>query len=428
MLFLNLFLVPSVSAVSKTLVINSFKVAGTKSTDEYVEIANISNGKINIGGWQLAKQTASGSKYNLITSFQSLEILPGDSILVGPDGSSEPHDLAYTTGYSLAENNTIVLYSDSGKTIVDKVGYGKATIFEGTVMPEAGTETWIRVDGIDTDNNQRDFQKESTVGPARDYSGICLTEIMPDPGSGKEEWIEIYNSEVTRDISGLTIADKLGSTKKFTVPAGTVIEEGKYLIFSGDKTGLALNNDGDGVVLLDSDGSILDDTGESYGKTKSGQSYAYDGEKWFWSSTPTPGAENIITLESEGAAKKKTKKTTAKKPKAKKGKAPKVSVLGDTDEGSDIFGSGNEALSDGDRLLGYILIGVALLLALSYTIYVNKDKLRAAYKRERKRYKASWKDLRGKMQRGRNISSFGRAWWRKDPIHERNRRWPWYKK
>jgi hypothetical protein len=177
-----LFFVPlKTLAVSKTMVVNSFQVAGTKSTDEFIKIKNISPGNVNIGGWQLAKITASGTKYNLVTSFQSVEILMGNSIVIGYKESIIPHDLPYSTGYSLAEDNTIVLYSDAGKTVIDKVGYGKAADFEGAALPSAGTDTWSRTDGADTDNNVRDFQKEGSTGTSKDYSGICLTEIMPDP-------------------------------------------------------------------------------------------------------------------------------------------------------------------------------------------------------------------------------------------------------
>lgn len=426
-LILVLFLVPQETlAVSKTLVINSFQVAGQKSTDEFIEIRNISANTININGWQLAKQTASGTKYNLITSFQSMEIPTGESIVIGHKDSSISYDLPYSTGYSLAEDNTIVLFSDVGKTMVDKVGYGKAPDFEGAALPTAGTDTWDRTEGIDTDNNGRDFQKEGTInGEVKDYSGICLTEIMPDPGTGADEWIELYNSESTKDISGLSISDKLGSTKKYTVPAGTIVEEGKYFVFYGKDTGLALNNDGDGVVLIDFDGSILDDTGESYGTTKAGFSYAYDGEKWQWSKTPTPGALNIITLEQENIASLKAKKTTAIKPKAIKGKAPKVEVLGETAEDSNLFSQNGAELSASDRILGYILIGVALLAGLAYTIFINREKLGEVFKQERKGYYKAWRNFWKKVHRRRDLLAIRRVGWWKDTIHKRFSRRPW---
>jgi hypothetical protein len=220
------------------------------------------------------------------------------------------------------------------------------------------------------------------------------------------------------------IADKLGGVKKYTVPAGTIIEEGKYLVFYGKDTGLALNNDGDGVVLLDSDGSILDDTGESYGKTKAGYSYAFDGEKWQWSKTPTPGALNIITFEQESTASQKTKSTTAAKPKAIKGKAPKAEVLGDASGNEDLYSQRGTELSESDRILGYILIGVALLAGLAYTIFVNREKLGEVFKQERKGYHKAWRNFWEKVRRGRSISPLGRTGRWKDAIRQRFSRWP----
>lgn len=407
---LVLFTPKASGAVSKTLLLTSFKVAGEKSTDEFIELSNVSAAKINIAGWQLAKKTASGTKYNLVTSFASVEILPGESIVVGHRDSTENPDIFYTTNYSIAEDNTILIFSDAGKTLVDKVGFGKASDFEGKPLPEAGTDIWARINNVDTDNNLSDFQKISGDSAASDLSGICIAEIMPDPGSGGEEWIEIYNSEITKDISGLVISDKLGSVKKFTVPAGTIIEEGKYLVFYARDTGISLNNDGDGTQLLDKSGNIIDDSGESYGKTTSGLSWAYDGEKWQWSKTPTPGAKNIITIASETDKSVTSKKRTSKSAsntKSKKGKAPKAEVLGSTDQGGgedDIFQTGEGTLSDSDRLFGQLLIAVALFGGLAYTIYINREKLGEVFKREREGYAKTWEKVREKVKGWRGFS------------------------
>lgn len=298
-LALLLLLFPNTSlAVGPNILINSFRVAGTKSTDEFVEIANVGTETKNIQGWHLAKKTISGTKNNLLSPFPSVEIRPGESVIAGHLDSTEPTDLNYNTGSSIAENNTIVLYSDDGNTVVDLVGFGGAKEFEGVPLPPAADAIWQRKNGVDTGNNAADFTKRNTTGTV-DLSGLCISELMPAPSEG-EEWIEIYNSEAAKDIGGLVIADKLGSVKKYTVPAGTVIDEGQYLVFDGKKTGISLNNDGDGAIITDPGGNIIDDTGESYGPAPIGFSWASDGITFRWSKTPTPGARNIITLDPVG--------------------------------------------------------------------------------------------------------------------------------
>ncbi len=413
-----------VFAVSNNIIIYSYKVAGEKTTDEFVELRNISSENINIIGWQLAKKTASGSKYNLITEFPSAEIRPNESLIIGHKDSTENPDIYYSTDYSISEDNSIILFSDSGKTIVDKVGFGKSSDFETKPAPSAKNNIWYRKNTTDTDNNYYDFYEKQIINN-KDYSGLCLTEIMPSPEDGKE-WFEIYNSEVSKDISGLIISDKLGSIKKYTVPEGINISEGQYMVFYSDKTGISLNNDGDGLVLIDGMGVIFDDSGTSFGASKKGYSYAFNGEKWQWTKTPTPAAKNIITYESITdtlGAVMSQKKTEASdiKIKTKKGTVPSAEVMGSQNEPkiSNIFDKPFNNTSPSDKMLGIIFIGVAIFSAFAYTLYVNKEKIFATFNIEREGYEKYWRNLWQKMQRWRSFSIVRRARRWKDSICKR---------
>jgi hypothetical protein len=402
----SIFCAPNVWAISPSIVIESYRVAGTKSTDEYVELYNPTGVAIKITGWQLARKSASGqTKYLLVSTFPAAQINPGESLIVGHLDSVESPDIFYTSSNSISEDSTIILYSDAGKTVVDKVGFGKATEFEGSAAPTAGTDLWSRGRRSDSDNNGADFQKVSTG--SKDYSGICLSEISPSPAEG-EEWIEIYNAEMTKDIGGLTIADKLGAIKQFKVPEGTIIAENSYLVFYKKDTGITLNDDGDGVVLIDGTGKIFDDTGESFGKVTKGLSYAFDGTAWRWTTIPTPGGANRISGNAEALlvlSKKRNAQVASTSQSSQKGTMPTAEVLGASSNGSDIFGSGGGKISVKDQFFGLLLIGVALGGGLVYTLYVNRENLIAAYNEERKRYHKSWKELRRKVRRFRDFPS-----------------------
>jgi hypothetical protein len=394
-------LFPNVQAASSSIVINSYRVAGTKTTDEYVELYNRGTTPINITGWQLARKSSSGlTKYVLVTSFPNAQINPGESLIVGHTDSAEPTAIQYSTTNSISEDSTIILYSDAGKTIVDKVGFGKATEFEGAAVPAAGSDIWARTNGVDTDNNLNDYKK-AFIG-AKDYSGICLSEMMPAPAEG-EEWLEIYNSETTKDIGGLIIADKLGSVKQFKVPDGTIINEGQYLVFYKKDTGITLNDDGDGLVLIDAVGKVFDDSGDSYGAATKGASYASNGKAWHWTATPTPGAANKINVSAEALlvlSKKKATSSSTGTPESTKGTLPTTEVLGATSKSeNNIFNSGKGSVSERDRLFGLILIGVALGGALVYTIYVNREKLASVYNKERTGYQKSWEKFWERFKR-----------------------------
>lgn len=406
--------VPQVShAADPHVVINAFQIAGTKSTDEFVELYNPTINKINLAGWRLSKKTSSGTTYTLLTTFPSIEIESGDFVVVAHQDFSGSSDLFYSTSSSIAEDNTIILYSDGGKTVVDKVGFGKAVDLEGAAAsnPAAGEIIKRKQNGVDTDNNAADFEKETEpppdVGSPTANANVFITELMPNPtGSDTDgEWIELYNGGATIDLGGYILQDKIGSQKKYIIPVGTKIESGRYIIFDSKTTGISLNNDGDVAELLSPSGDLLDDSGASYGGAKEGYSYAYDGNLWVWTKTPTPGAQNLITTDEDAAAAKKSvtnKKTskarkTAAAKKAKVPKATKASVLGASSEDEDAFGDGKEPLSASDRLLGYILIGVALFGGLGYTLYVNREKVREVFIEEFTGYKKTWGKIRAKM-------------------------------
>jgi hypothetical protein len=225
---------------------------------------------------------------------------------------------------------------------------------------------------------------------------------MPSPSEG-EEWIEIYNSEVAKDIGGLIIADKLGAVKQYVVPDGTTIVENGYMMFYKKDTGITLNDDGDGVVLIDATGKVFDDSGDSFGKATKGLSYAFTGGRWVWTTSPTPGATNRIA--GSGASEvsiNSTKREVAASGAvvaSQKGTVPTAEVLGATSSNSDIFSNSGSKVSEKEKFFGLILIGVALGGGLVYTLYVNRRKLNAAYRKERKRYVKSWKEFRAKLPR-----------------------------
>lgn len=416
-IFFLIFLWPNFSyAQTNHIVINSFQIAGEKSTDEFVELYNPTVNPVSLAGWRLSKKTSSGAVYNLLTAFPEITIGPDDFVVISHKDFIGSADLNYSTSNSVASDNTIIIFSDAGKTIVDKVGFGKAIDFEELAIPnpDAG-EIWERKDGIDTNNNSKDFSKESVSTPEngpQNSASIFITELMPNPegDDSKGEWIELYNSGADADIAGWVLSDKIGSVKKYTFPAGTKILANSYLLISSEQSGISLNNNGDVVELYDPSGNLTDDSGSAYNDTKEGFSYAYDGSIWVWTTTPTPGSQNQITAEEEtlleklSGTKAKAKSSKAKKStSSKKAKAPKANVLGETDENEDLFDEKPSSLSDSDRMLGQLLIAVALFGGIAYTIYVNREKLLETFKSEREGYSKIREKVWNRLKRWRSF-------------------------
>lgn len=127
-------------------------------------------------------------------------------------------------------------------------------------------------------------------------SGVVINEILPSPTGedAKEEWIEIFNKNNEGvDLSGWQIADTVGSIHIYTFPEGTLIGPGGFLVLSRPTTKITLNNDGDGIQLLQPDGIVLDNI--SYHEAAVGQSYNRINGGFVWSTTLTPGSINVVT-------------------------------------------------------------------------------------------------------------------------------------
>lgn len=152
-------------------------------------------------------------------------------------------------------------------------------------------------------------------GPAGDVSGILISEIFPNPaGVDDNEFIELFNpTELAIDLSSMKLDDEDGGSKPYTIPDGTIISTGEYLVFKREETKLALNNTNDAARLLSSEEDVIVEI--EFEGVKEAAAYAWDGKTWAWSAVATPGESNRI------AAVLGAKKTMASSAKAKKVKA-----------------------------------------------------------------------------------------------------------
>lgn len=135
------------------------------------------------------------------------------------------------------------------------------------------------------------------LGP---LESIVLNEFLPDPDVlYTEEWIELFNpSGEDIDLGGYILDDIVGGgTSPYTIPSETIILAGGFIVFNQSTTGIALNNDGDTLNLIQPDGTTIQDS-KSYtsGDVDNDVSIGRDtdgGLVWVIQSTPTPGASNV---------------------------------------------------------------------------------------------------------------------------------------
>jgi len=161
---------------------------------------------------------------------------------------------------------------------------------------------------------------------ATHFSGVVINEILPSPEgpNEKDEWIEIFNkSELEVELSNWQITDTAGKTRKYTFPKGTKIPSQGFLVLSRPTTKITLNNDNDGLNLIQADGEIVDSVmyqkaprGQSYNLTESGSRATAKGEEesllsspWQWSTLLTPGSKNTIPAPVSEAKKTEPKRS-----------------------------------------------------------------------------------------------------------------------
>ncbi len=126
-------------------------------------------------------------------------------------------------------------------------------------------------------------------------SGIIINEILPSPigPDAEEEWIEIFNQNKFKvDISDWQIEDTTGKITTYTFSKGTEISALGFLVLFQPATKITLNNDGDGLKLIQPNGKVVDSL--EYEKAPKGESFNRIGSEWNWSTILTPGLENII--------------------------------------------------------------------------------------------------------------------------------------
>jgi len=390
-LFLFWMVFAPVSAINSTQVFAASKCDGvivteimpnpasplSDSTDEWIELKNTTGTDIDISSCKIKDMKGLVKEY----------AIPAETVL-----NANGFVVFYSRDTKISLNNDTdgVIFADSTGTLISQTALyknapdGQSFVLNGSIWE------W-------TQDVTPGFEKTVGTGTPGDTvdstcEGLIISELMPDPASPlsdtNDEWIELYNEGGEAvNIGGCILADtqKTGSTHEYKIPNAT-LAPGGFIVFYSKNTKISLNNDGDSARILSPDKKVIFDT-QNYGKAKAGQSWAYDGEKWFWTVAPTAGALNIIDIAEEtssskssskkaSSAKKKStvKAKTKSKPVAKSSKSSKKKSA----DGAEVLGANTE---DGnspqgkisDKMMGYILVTLAGVLLVGYVIYINKD-------------------------------------------------------
>ncbi|MDP2664151.1 MAG: lamin tail domain-containing protein [bacterium] len=131
-------------------------------------------------------------------------------------------------------------------------------------------------------------------------AGVVINEILPSPigPDSEEEWIEIFNqNNFEVNLSGWRIKDLLGKTNIYAFPESATISPRKFLVLSRPTAKITLNNDADGLQLIQPDDMVTDEI--NYEKAPRGESFNRTESGWVWSAILTQGSANIIPVSKE---------------------------------------------------------------------------------------------------------------------------------
>ena len=404
-----------------TVVIVELQTGGVAdASSEFVRIANLGAGDLDITGWMIKTTPATG---NPLTSGDQTKratligtLAAGANLLIATNNfvTSEVHQAMTSPGMSADGHVELV---DKTGVVQDVVGWGSAAHPEGASAPKpASGQSLLRIiDGsgkyVDTDNNLADFELGGSVvvvppgsppvpSPGGSGSGLAMpiiTELLPNPAApqtdDKDEYVELFNpSSVGFPLNGFKLQTGATFSYSFTFTNEILPAQG-YAIFTSGTTPLTLSNTSGAARLLDSSGAVVSLT-DSYATASEGQSWALINGVWVWTATVTPAAENILSSPSSAAAvKPATTKTTAKttKPKAVAVKAAKTTKSSTTSTGND-SGGGSDTKPP-SRLHPLILAGVGGL-AVVYGVYEYRHDIQNAFYKLR-RYRTNRRETRG---------------------------------
>jgi len=198
-----------------SLLITEVQTGSSQSAaEEFVELYNPTLNSISINNWELGKKTAAGTTLFPLVATLSGTIKPHGYLLIAPTdytNATISADITYVASGSntITDDNTIILFSDSGTTRVDTVGMEtaldnkdneasaaanpssnksllrKASLSSTpTSLLPAGTEGQAG-NGFDSDNNSTDFVTIATAMPRNSISSqeppIPTPTLTPTP-------------------------------------------------------------------------------------------------------------------------------------------------------------------------------------------------------------------------------------------------------
>jgi len=302
--------------------IGQIQASGATADDEFITLQNPTPSSIDIGSWSIQYKSASGSTYYKKNFIKGATInANGSYVVCGKDYAGacdmkhSSFSLSSSGGTVFLVSNQVLITSTDAATIVDQKTYAAASAEipnTNNQIPNTNMNDNANMPAnSNIPTNTPEVPAIVSAAPTSvkqpDTMFITINEFMPEPAD-ESEWIELYDGTgYAVDMAGWTIAD--GTGKNFVTLDGLIMPAGFKLV---ELDSSHLNNSGDLIILRDANKNIVDevaygdwdsdpsnapvgDAGVAIARIGDGRDTNNDGADFVLTSTPTPGAANIIT-------------------------------------------------------------------------------------------------------------------------------------
>jgi len=266
---------------------------------DWVELVNLSDHPVDIGGWKLFVDTDIHGAVVLpsrtLAAGESLVLYGGNAVL------GAPRDAVFM-GFSLRAGGAWLCLTDDKENIIDNV---EIPAMESGSVYALDIETGAYSQKSPYDDLPVGVKLGGSLSP--EYSGgVVISELMASNGStirdqfgAYSDWIEIYNgtsSEV--NLRGWSLSDNTMNRRRFVFPDVSLAADGYLLVFaSGDENlqgelhaSFKLSSGGEHVVLYNSQGEAV--SYMEYDSLDKGQSLVRAGSALEVTRLPSPGNAN----------------------------------------------------------------------------------------------------------------------------------------
>jgi hypothetical protein len=210
------------------------EIESNADATDWVEVVNLGTTPVDISGWTLMDSDPAAHAAETTP-------LPAGTILA--PGAFFVFDGGKDFAFGLGAGDSATVRDARGNTVATHA------------YPSHAKGVWARCpDGtgefVDTAVSTKGL-RNACGNPVR------INEVESDGGS-PEDWVELVNpTDAPLDVSGVVVKDD-DDTHAHTIPAGTTIAAGAYLVIERDALGFGLGG-GDTVRLFD-DGLLIDET------------------------------------------------------------------------------------------------------------------------------------------------------------------------